>query len=86
MKGSWAAKLPECAARGKAASEAKAKAKRAKPSPGAPRVRKRLLSAAHVALVWSPTSMGCAKKNTVVADRRIPTALEHNERPSEEPP
>ena len=29
-KNSWAAKLPECAKRGKAASEAKAKAKRAK--------------------------------------------------------
>ena len=29
LKGSWSAKLPECAARGKAASEAKAKAKRA---------------------------------------------------------
>ena len=27
LKGSWASKLPECAARGKAASEAKAKAK-----------------------------------------------------------
>jgi len=27
LKGSWAAKLPECAARGKAASEAKAKSK-----------------------------------------------------------
>ena len=28
MKGSWSAKLPDCAARGKAASEKKAKAKR----------------------------------------------------------